>query len=366
MLRVDHFEIYRQAMIAARRYVLVSGNSADHHMTETSMPTTIDNPGLARMRLARNQVLGMRQYLKDDGDYTERAFQRYVRICRPPRDLERRNFQAMVKVLTDARVTINFNAATFFTGECAYESYINCFERAAQGLAPPHSLKQRDQVETRVFDYPGKDEYHAGRGAGRKPAQVRMQIQHYAADWQRYPMMRPRYGALDFGYCVNGGVGSDYYGKSLFILEDYVKAASSYSHTDSFFVEKDFRARRAEYGGVAPQAHQAIALFHEMPKLLYYCHPFMLRQIYRYASGAATRGSERSLPGVLDGKLNYIECQMQTDVRFSRDVRGMVISHGDIQAAAAAYRNKGYQAYQMRKFAQRFAHRHGFPVRFVD
>lgn len=365
MLRIGDFEIYRRAMTPPCHYVFVSGNTAGRNTTETSMPTTIDDPRLARMRLARNQVLGTRSYLVDDVDYRKRAFKRYLSICRPPRGHEERIFDGMTTLLTDARVTINFNAATFFTAECTYDSYINCFERAAQGLAPSHSLKQRDQIEMRVFDYHGKDEYEAAHGAGANAPRVRKQIEHYAVNWRQYPMMRPRYGALDFAYCINGGVGSDYYGKSFFILRDYIKTASSYSHTDSFFAQKDFQSRRGEYGGIAPQAHQAIALFHEMPKLLYYCHPFMLRQIYRYASGAAKRGTEQCLPGIHDGKLNYIECQMQSDVWFSRDVRGMVISDSDIRAAVAVYRNKGYQGYQMQKFARRFAHRHGFPVHFV-
>jgi hypothetical protein len=319
----------------------------------------------ARMRLARNQVLGMRQYLADDANYMKRAYQRFLHICRPPKGHEKHIFDNMVSLLTEARVTINFSAGTFFMEECPYDDYINCFERTARGLAPSHALRQRDTVEKRIFDYRGRDGYVPPPARDRNAYRARKQIEHYAANWKSYPMMRPRYGALDFAYCTNGGVGSEYYGKSFFALKHHMKTVSSYLPLDSFFIDRDFAQRRAEYGGVAPTAHQAMALFHEMPKVLYYCHPFMLKQIYRYGSGRAKRGSEPCLPGIHDGKLNYIECQMQSDVLFSRDVDRMVISHSDMIRAVATFRNKGYTAYQMRKFAERFAHRHGFPVSFV-
>ena len=59
--------------------------------------------------------------------------------------------------------------------------------------------------------------------------------------------MRPRYAAVDFAYCINGGLSK--YGKSFLVLKDHMKHNSTFTHCDSFEVDMDLMGRKDEYFG---------------------------------------------------------------------------------------------------------------------
>lgn len=151
--------------------------------------------------------------------------------------------------------------------------------------------------------------------------------------------VRPRYGALDFAYCRGGGACRNDYGDSFLVVKEYVKQASTYVHTDSFKVNDDLARRKGEYGGRSIGLHDAIATYFELEKILLYCTPSMLMQIYAYATGQRQRGSQLALPpdsAVATSKkwgtkVNYIEAQAHTDLRFDRDVAAMYICRAEIR-----------------------------------
>lgn len=111
--------------------------------------------------------------------------------------------------------------------------------------------------------------------------------------------------------------------------------------------------------------HQAMARIHEMPKLLYYCNPVTLQQIYRYCNGAARYGTEFAVRGFHKDLLNYIEIQWHTDVLFSRDIALIVISRDDMEKSVAHFKHKAYQRMHIMKYAEIFARKRGIRMSVV-
>lgn len=321
----------------------------------------------AHARLARNHVVGMISYQADDRDYNQAAFKRFVEICRPPKGEELHWYKGMIYTLQNGRATINFSVKNFFLKPCPYENYINTFERVASGIGATHSVKPRDEVEKRLFDYQGKARYRPAPPGGNVAA-VRQQIAHYGSNWRAYPMMRPRYAALDYAYYRHGGAGTGYYGTSFFVLKEYMKTVGTYCHCDTFAANNDLRRRRHEYGGQVRSSSETIARYHEMPKLLYYLHPFTLKEVYAYTTGQKQYLSEAYVPKFPDSEklLSYIEIQLHSDVVFSRDIDYMVISRSDLFDTAAPFVHEAYQRDQIIKHAESFAYRHGFRMYMVE
>jgi hypothetical protein len=325
----------------------------------------------ARMRLARNQVLGMRDYVHDHADYKHGACARLERICDISRDAAPRILHRMLHVLTAGRLTVNFTGRAFFQQENHYEAYFNCFERAVENRQNPKYQQERNNVEKRLVDYPGKSASYLTRTAvGHTPLKrygdaerVRREIAYYGIDSPIWYMMRPRYAALDFGHCINGGASLGGYGKCFFILRDHMKAAATYTASDSYYLEDDLRKRRSAYGGAILTPHQVSARFHELEKLLYYCHPGLLREICDYAVGKKKRGTEKIIGWHQPGHktINYIEAQLHTDFMFNRDVDSIVLSNSEIMSAGTPY-----SRYHIDKHARIFARKHGLHLYYVD
>ncbi|WP_206950622.1 DUF3626 domain-containing protein [Trinickia acidisoli] len=298
----------------------------------------------ALARLARNETLGLLDLARSGRDLKERAFRRFLAICRPAGSAAqaRRFFESnMLGILKDGRLTINFNANTWFGNGKEPMRVLNLFDRVhgpAENAKTAKDRWYRNDVEMEFGDYAG----HARNTAhARNVKDARRLVARYGAtqiDRVGLPtshhftsMVRPRYGALDFAYCLGGGAGGNGYGRSFAIIKEHVKHASSYLYTDSFKVNADLAARREEYGGKIVTLHDAMATYLQLEKILLYCTPQMLKQIYAYASGKRARGSSFCLPPDTTGvKVNYIEFQAHTDIRFDRDIAAMTISRSEI------------------------------------
>jgi hypothetical protein len=295
-------------------------------------------------RLARNNVLGLRNIADRHLDLHESAFRRFLGICRPPGSHQhtRRFFnQRMLGILKEGRLTINFKADDWFGNDKAPSRVLNMFDRIHQPARTPEIAKDRwyrNQVEMEFGDYAGR----ARSGRAQRLKEARRLVAHFGATGMSRaglptspgfePWVRPRYGALDFAYCQGGGAGGNGYGKSFAILKEHIKHASTYVHTDSFKVNKDLAARSGEYGGKSVTLHDAIATYFHLEKILLYCTPSMLLQIYAYASGKRARGSHFCLPPDTTGvKVNYIEFHAHADIRFDRDIAAIVISRSEIR-----------------------------------
>lgn len=316
------------------------------------MRVDLSEANAALARLARNNVVGLRHLADSRHNLMEEAFQRFLGICRPGGSEEqaRRFFKTdMIGILEQARLTVNFSAKMMFGNGRAPVTYSTMFERADRPTNDPkavHDLRYRNQAEMEFCDY-----------AGRKKATVRSRrvhaarklVAHYGATdigsrglptsntFER--LVRPRYGALDFAYCQGGGAGGNGYGRSFMVLMEYIKHASTYIYTDSFKVNDDLARRNGEYGGRSLGLNDALATYFELEKILLYCTPSMLMQIYAYASGRRQRGSQFCLPpdaavatdAKKGTKINYIEFQAHTDFRFDRDVAAMYICRAEIR-----------------------------------
>lgn len=338
-------------------------------MTETAIQAAQDKAKLAHMRLARNQVLGMRDYVDDRTNYRHAAAERIQEICNVPASQAPRVLDAMISVLTHGRLTINFCAANFFLEVNRSDTYSNCFERSVANRDKESYLEKRNNIEKKLFDYPG-DSARYVRGSGMSsahrryanPRSAREEIAYHATRSPNWAMMRPRYGALDFGHCIHGGASLGDYGKSFFVLRGHMKTAATYTATDTFSVAEDLKRRRAQYGGIAPTTHQVAARLHEMEKIIYYAHPGMVRQIYAYGMRLKQRGSEAAINWHLPGHLtlNYIEAQLHADLSFERDVEYMFLCASEINVA----RGPSYNHHEVHKHAEMFARRHGLTLRY--
>lgn len=298
----------------------------------------------ALARLARNNVLGLHDMANRGVDLKERAFRRFLKLCRPGgSERQARHFfqSRMLGILKDGRLTINFKAHRLFGNGKEPTRFLNIFEREGRPSHNPQTIqyhRDRNDVEMEFGDYAGRNH---GVERSKEIRNARRLVAHYGAtridrvgmptshDFR--PDIRPRYGALDFAYCRGGGAGCNDYGKSFVILKEHVKHASTYVYTDSFKVKKDLVDRREEFGGRVLTLRDATASYFELEKILLYCTPLMLMQIYSYASGQRQRGSQFSLPPDATAyKVNYIEFHAHADVRFDRDVVAMVISRSEI------------------------------------
>jgi hypothetical protein len=141
-----------------------------------------------------------------------------------------------------------------------------------------------------------------------------------------------------------------------------MKAAATYTASDSYSLREDLTRRRAEYGGTVVTIHHASARFHELEKLIYYAHPGMLRQIHAYATRQKQRGSEKAIdwhmPG--HGTLNYIEAQLHADISFGRDVEYMFVCPQEINT----HHGPSYNRHDAHKHAEIFARRHKLILRY--
>lgn len=299
----------------------------------------------ALARLARNNVVGLSDMAGRGLDLKEFAFRRFMKVCRPGgSEAQARRFfeSSMLGILKDGRLTINFKAFKLFGNGNEPTRFLNIFERERQPTRNPATLKyhtDRNNVEMAFADYGGRS-----RGIEHSKAMrdTRRRVAHYGATGMNRvglptsrdfrPELRPRYGALDFAYCRGGGAGCNDYGKSFVILKEHVKHASTYIYTDTFKVAQDLANRRDEFGGKLLTLRDATATYFQLEKILLYCTADMLMQIYSYASGKRARGSQFALPPDATAyKVNYIEFHAHTDVRFDRDVSGMVISRSEIE-----------------------------------
>lgn len=346
-------------------------NRGDEPMRADSFETDA-----ALARLARNNVLGLSDMTGRGLDLKEQAFRRFMKVCRPggSEAQARRFFQSnMLGMLEDGRLTINFQAFKLFRNGNEPSDFMNVFEREQQPSSIPKTVKyhrDRNDVEMQFGDYAGRNPVS---GHSRALRDSRQRVAHYGAtDIDRgglptsrpfQPEVRPRYGALDFAYCRGGGAGGNNYGKSFVILREYVKHASTYLHTDSFKVNKDLAERSEEYGGRILTLRDAVASYFQLEKILLYCTPHMLKQIYSYAIGQRPRGSQFALPPDATAyKVNYVEFHAHTDVRFDRDIAAMVISRSEL--VNTPVEPPGYR-YYMEHHIRGFARKRNIRLSFV-
>jgi hypothetical protein len=327
----------------------------------------------ALARLARNHVVGLHDLAERGLDVREKAFRRFLRICRP-RGSEahaRRFFESsMIGILKEARLTINFNADDWFGNGKEPTRVLNKFDRSRQPAPNPQTVKDRwyrNKVEMEFGDYAG----HARRGRAPHVRDARRLVAHYGATQidriglptspHFHSAVRPRYGALDFAYCRGGGAGGNGYGRSFLILKEHIRHASTFVHTDSFKVNRDLAARRSEYGNRVFTLHDATATYFQLEKILLYCTPSMLMQIYSYASGQQARGSTFCLPPDTTGvKINYIEFHAHADIRFDRDIAAMVISRTEMRTTFM-----GLPWNAAERHLREFAEHHGVRLSFI-
>jgi len=328
----------------------------------------------ALARLARNNVLGLHNLADRRLDLKEGAFRRFLRICRPPgseRQARHLFDTRMLGILKEGRLTINFNADVWFGNGKEPSRVLNLFDRSQKASHDRKVISARtlrNDVEMEFADYAGRARKDNRSAATRNATHLVAQYGATRIDRIGLPtsndfhsFVRPRYGALDFAYCRGGGAGGHRYGQSFLIMKEHVKHASTYLYTDSFKVNNDLAQRREEYGGRPHTLHDAVATYFQLEKILYYCTPHMMKQIYAYASGERQRGSRFCLPPDTTGiKVNYIEFQAHTDIRFDRDIAAMVISRSEMRTTFM-----GLPWNAAERHIREFAEHHGIRLSFV-
>lgn len=289
------------------------------------MPTTpIPTPNAAQKaaataRLARNEIVG-KSFQQQTATYSQiedLAVQRLVTQGLSTAASADFHYGCMLKLLEEARLTISLKSGNWFYHENTYANYQNFFERGSSGASADKN--RRDNVENAMFGY---SEDSGDVSDNLQDTQSRIQSLGNLTSNNFQAAMRPRYSAVDFAFCSNGGLSK--YGKSFLVLKEHLKHNATFCHCDSFEVEADMLNRRMEYGGTAPTLKDVTATYFQLGKLIYYCAPAMLRKIHEYALGKA-KGSEANLLG----GFIYLEAQVHADIVFSRDVEALHISSSD-------------------------------------
>ena len=211
----------------------------------------------------------------------------------------RADLDKMIAVLEQSRVTVNFDANTWFQEFAANtdnppDAYLNSWER---GVRPGGESTKGvlNSVEQQTGGYNrGRD----GLGLGEEQiAAAQERIRRYLSDLASddfVPAGRPRYGAVDYARDTVGA--AEGYGKSFLVVKEHVKHRALFVSGDSF----------ANVGlGTTTYSH--------IGKVLTNSTEGQLRGLHQHAT---TEGR-----GPLTvGRGTYFEAQLYTPVRFDRDV----------------------------------------------
>lgn len=286
----------------------------------TNPPTSAEK-NAALGRLARTDVVSLRDTtnLRDYAQIEDLAVQRLVAQQLESSASADFAYGAMLRVLQKARLTISLKSFNWFYSSNTSKEYTTFFIRGASGASS--DMKKRNDAEKQMFGY-DNDPLPSPATASEK-AQGRIQAFGALTSPMFQGNMRPRYAAVDFAYCNNGGLTK--YGKSYFVLREHLKHNATYCHCDSFEVEADMIARKAEYGGRIVSLSEVLATYFQLGKIILFCHPAMLKKIHAYGKGTAQPGGEDSLLG---GQL-YIEAQVHADIIFEQDVESLCISNSE-------------------------------------
>jgi hypothetical protein len=318
-------------------------------------------------RLARSDVVSLRHASNQPayGKELLAGYQRFVEVCKPTGDTMGM-FSKMIKLLEEARLTINLKAPNWFYDENKYSSYTNYFERGTTGAST--DMERRDGVEMEFGRYAGGQ---ASTLKNAKTAQDRIAQYGVKTSLDFRGRVRPRYAALDFGMFKEGAAPK--YGKSYLVLKDYMKHNATYIHRDSFEVKLDLMNRKAEYGDQVKTLDEVTATYFELGKILLYCEAPMLKKIYAYAAGLYGPGTEdKILLGIV-----YIEAHLHADIEFKRDVESVVISRTEMTNGTIPHprSNAHWPYYKMdwdasdakrvEKYANKFAERNKIAISFV-
>lgn len=274
-------------------------------------------------RLARGDVVGLsdQKHAAGYADIEDRAVRRLTRHGLSQPAVADLHYGMIIKLLQDARLTISLRAFNWFYYENKSTNYTTLFERGKSGASD--DIERRDGVENSMFGYAADV---MTNDPNVKAAQTRLLKVGVRLSPHFQPAMRPRYAAVDFAHCVNGGLSK--YGRSFLVLKEYLKHNATYCHRDSFEVANDLQGRRAEYvaeGDTDLSLSKVSATYFQLGKIVLYCDPDMLRTLHRYATGQSAKGSEAN---VLGG-FTYIEAQVHADVVFNRDVSKLCVSRGE-------------------------------------
>ena len=273
-------------------------------------------------------------------------------------------YGGIIKLLEDARLTISLKAPNWFYSENKSKNYGTFWERGKSGASS--DAVKRDAAENSMFGY--SEQVLVG-DAGTVAAQNRLMTLGTRPSASFRPAMRPRYAAVDFAYCVNGGLSK--YGRSFLVLKNYLKHNATYTHCDSFEVDMDLAARKAEYNNLTFNLNEVGCSYFQLGYIVLFCHPAMLKKLHSYAMGLTTKGSEEN---ILGGNI-YIEAQMHADITFNQDVAELCISARDCNTGPVPHPKFGKfiggksawdakDAARTKENAKKFAQANG--IKYVD
>lgn len=269
-------------------------------------------------RLAAGDVVSMKSREGGLAGGISEAAERWGRVRSTYRPSERpSNFMLMLEArrmgefLAESRVTINFNASSYFQDGIP-DAYSNIWQRETG--KPSHHKGNREIVE------PELGRYGSARPEGYPYAELedddelddryttetvrdRMDTYLSANSALFAPASRPRYGALDFQECRHGGAVTMPYGSSFLVLREHVKHRATFTPRDSFGYLSN-RRRAAE---------ESVSFTH-IDELLLTVWPETLYNLFEYAHEVKRPGTAFS------AGIHYIEAQLYTDLTLSRDV----------------------------------------------
>jgi hypothetical protein len=283
-------------------------------------PSTADR-NAALGRLARNETVGLtdRRQAQDYELIEKFAVKRLVTQNLETPTTADMAYGGIIKLLEDARLTISLKAPNWFYSENKSKTYGNFWERGVSGASS--DAGKRDSAENSMFGY--SQPVLVG-DPGTIAAQNRLMTLGNRPSASFQPAMRPRYAAVDFAFCVNGGLSK--YGRSFLVMKDYLKHNATYTHCDSFEVEMDLITRKAEYNNVVFNLNDVACSYFQFGHIVLFCHPAILKKLHSYAMGLTKKNSEEN---ILGGNI-YIEAQMHADITFSQDVAALCISARDL------------------------------------
>ncbi len=243
--------------------------------------------------------------------------------------------------LRECPLNINFNSKDFFSAPVSGGKYMTKFEEMRQAGGPvPANPKgsTRDVAEQKMFGYERKGPA-APDPTDKGLTEAGNRIQAFgdmnSPDFQG--AIRPKYCTLNVWKALDGSGAQ--WGRSFFVLKDYLKTTSSFVHTDSF----DFTSSSTMWDPLSQRPIAAdtanvsgtVSTYTNMSRLVIYASDNLLESIVDCAVGATLPDQPyAALKARYQlGPTLYVEAHVHGEIHFGRDIAELKVSTDEVGSA---------------------------------
>ena len=243
-----------------------------------------------------------------------KALNRLKAYCHNNEQEAEKLLRQIIEVLHKSRITINFNSLNFdFLNLLKKRELLNCFHFSDKPNEVSGYNIGRDSIETSTFELTklNMSRYQSyaltkGFSLSKKPLNKDF-----------HPYSRPIYAALDFLNHQHGG--AQQYGKSFFVLKDYVKQICTFSPFDTygnrFQGDINKLCTYFSFENLIANCQNDFFGYNCLKSLIYKARNINFAIHNNYGTGA-------------EG--NYIECHIHGQILIERDIKHIFLSKREL------------------------------------